>query len=346
MRKLRQVDGLPFLYHNDGGSHRRRYVGESDVKVVLSRLPKPLWKRLEKVVFRDDWGRSRTLGYTLTKSRRDIALCNLPTRLSLRQCCALHGCSPEDFGAPLRGQWPALAIRRFQLYSTLLHEIGHLQTIHPNNSQPRRKFAAEPLAEEFAQEWRGRLWSEHFEHPDPVHNAPSVEEIALVRANWAEAHLIYREAMMELSKTGSGQRLRELEPCFQRAVDLFPQHSLAQAKLGQAIYVRKISNFEAALECFRRVLAVDPCHLDANLYGAMCLSRLQQDDEAREWFGRAIKLDQYAPLCRAVFAEELARMGYEDEAERLFRAILRANPADEYTQRAFAKFTRAVVESL
>jgi hypothetical protein len=27
--------------------------------------------------------------------------------------------------------------------------------------------------------WRRRLWSKHFDHPDPVHNRPSKEELAL-----------------------------------------------------------------------------------------------------------------------------------------------------------------------
>jgi hypothetical protein len=37
------------------------------------------------------------------------------------------------------------------------------------------------LAEEFAIEWCGRLWSEPFAHPDPVHNAPGVEELRALR---------------------------------------------------------------------------------------------------------------------------------------------------------------------
>jgi hypothetical protein len=41
----------------------------------------------------------------------------------------------------------------------------------------RLKFAREKLAHEFATEWRNRLWSEPFEHADPVHDPPSAEEL-------------------------------------------------------------------------------------------------------------------------------------------------------------------------
>ena len=36
------------------------------------------------------------------------------------------------------------------------------------------------VAQEFADTRRRRLWAKHFEHPDPVHNRPSKEELALL----------------------------------------------------------------------------------------------------------------------------------------------------------------------
>jgi hypothetical protein len=43
-----------------------------------------------------------------------------------------------------------------------------------NSDEERTKagFAREKCAQEFADRWRRKLWSEHFDHPDPVHNAP------------------------------------------------------------------------------------------------------------------------------------------------------------------------------
>jgi hypothetical protein len=88
---------------------------------------------------------------------------------------------PEQFGAMPGRKWPTLAIRRFMLYNVFLHELGHLQLVNGEARSDRLKFAREKLAQEFAIEWRGRLWSEPFEHQDPVHNAPSIVELKALR---------------------------------------------------------------------------------------------------------------------------------------------------------------------
>ncbi|MFT4641906.1 MAG: tetratricopeptide (TPR) repeat protein [Verrucomicrobiales bacterium] len=340
MRKPLSPDAVAVRHHNRGSSARRPYVGEEDVRIVLERLPKPLWSRLGDVVFRDHWRRG-TLGYVSTRGRRDIVLCDLPTHLSLRKVCAKDGISPEEFGAPSVGQWPPLAIRRYQLYGTLLHEIGHLQIVHLKNSNPRRKFADEPKAEYFAQEWRGRLWAKPFDHPDPAHNPPNGAELATLRSNWAEAHQLYRHQLKSENETRerNPDRHRDGRAIYQRAVDLFPQHSLALMKLGKSLYVMKDGDpFENAFECFQRARFLDPWLPEASLCGGMCLGRLGRVDEMREWFARAILLDQHHPLNRCVFAEELARNRQLEEAERLFRAILRKHPRHDYALRAYARF--------
>jgi hypothetical protein len=33
------------------------------------------------------------------------------------------------------------------------------------------RFAREMLAQQFADDWRSALWSKHFAHSDPIHNA-------------------------------------------------------------------------------------------------------------------------------------------------------------------------------
>ena len=86
-------------------------------------------------------------------------------------------CSPKTFGAMRGKQWPRLAVRRFFLFDVFLHELGHLQIVDPDAKTDRRRFASETLAQRFANQWRCKLWSEHFDHPDPVHNPPGSEEL-------------------------------------------------------------------------------------------------------------------------------------------------------------------------
>jgi len=113
-------------------SDRKHYVFEQDVKVVLSRLPEEVYSRLRMVHFNDrSWG-VRTLGYTSRRGRREVAICALPPRVSLTRFL-VKGQSPAAFGAKHGRQWPELAVRRFLLYDVLLHEIGHLQIINPEN---------------------------------------------------------------------------------------------------------------------------------------------------------------------------------------------------------------------
>ncbi len=83
----------------------------------------------------------------------------------------------------MRGaQWPELAIQRFLLYDVFLHELGHLQVIDEKAKSARRKYAREGKAQEFAMHWCRALWREPVDHPDPVRNKPSKQEIAEVKA--------------------------------------------------------------------------------------------------------------------------------------------------------------------
>jgi hypothetical protein len=62
------------------------------------------------------------------------------------------------------------------LYDVFLHELGHLQLIDPKAQSDRRRFAGETKAQQFADEWRARLWAEPFVHPDPIHNSDVAAE--------------------------------------------------------------------------------------------------------------------------------------------------------------------------
>ena len=162
MRKIKFSTTIP-------GGDRRHYLTEEDVMVVLSRLPEETWRRLRAVHFNDRARGNRVLGY-VNKGRREIAICALPPRLSLSG--AAPGQRRQQFGAKRGEQWPPLAVRRFLLYDVLLHELGHLQIVNEKTKSERMRFAREKCAQEFADRWRRKLWSEHFDHPDPVHNAP------------------------------------------------------------------------------------------------------------------------------------------------------------------------------
>ena len=77
--------------------------------------------------------------------------------------------------------WTPGTIRAYQLCHLFLHELGHLQLVDGEARSDRLRYARERLAQEFAVEWCERLWSVPFAHPDPVHNAPSVEEMNALR---------------------------------------------------------------------------------------------------------------------------------------------------------------------
>lgn len=164
-------------------AHRLHYVNQADVAVVLSRLPEETWKRLRGVHFNDRAFGCRTLGY-VNRGRHDIALCALPRRLGISALCRKHGLSPSEFGATWGQKWPVLAVRRLMLYEVFLHEVGHLQVYDAHRPSRRLRFYREKLAEEFAFLWRRRLWSVHYDHPDPVHNQPDQTELL---ASMAEA---------------------------------------------------------------------------------------------------------------------------------------------------------------
>ena len=170
---------------------RRHFIDEEDVKVVLARLPAETYERLTAVRFSDRGG-SRAAGY-VTMGRREINLCAQPPHISLNGARDVH---PEAFGAIRGSQWPTLAVRRYFLYRVFLHELGHLQLIHPHEHADRRRFAMEPYAHEFANAWRERLWSLPFDHPDPVHNPPSAIETETVVKGWVRSHAAYKRGLV------------------------------------------------------------------------------------------------------------------------------------------------------
>ena len=181
---------------------RIHYLTPDDIRVLLSRLPEELWERLRAVHFNDQSRGARCAGY-VNMGHREIAICAFPASVSCTPFSSRQWKtpSPATFGA-LRGrQWPRLAVRRFLLYDTFLHELGHLQIVVPSAKTVRRRFASEPLARQFANRWRRALWAEHFDHPDPVHNPPVREESTSVSsAEISDAGLEHLQGLKQLER--------------------------------------------------------------------------------------------------------------------------------------------------
>ncbi len=338
-RQATSIPSLPrqieFVRH-DAALHRRHYVNEDDVKVVLSRLPAELLSRLKKVHFCDHSRGGRRLGYTTTRGRREITICALPWRVSLH---GLPASGPAETYGALRGsQWPVLAVRRLLLYGTVLHEIGHLQVILPKAKNPKRKYASEGKAREFATQWRKRLWARHYEHPDPVHNPPDVAELRALREGWAPAHLEFKRGF----HLQNAKQNRRAVAHYRKAVELYPNHVEALERLGSLSYAgydgdpRK-ENWERVAGLLRRALALDPLRDNAAVYLGMTLFRMDKRDEASEMFRYAISIDPFRDLAKTVYAEHLGYWEEHDASERLFKRIVKRNPRNDLALRYYAQ---------
>lgn len=298
-------------------------MDDTDVAVVLSRLPEAATARLRAVHFTDDARGNRRLGYTTTRGRREIALCALPPRVSLNP--AIRGPqSALTFGAVKGTQWPTLAVRRFMLYDVLLHEIGHLQTVDDAAPSARRRFADERRAQEFAEGWREELWSCHFDHADPVHNPPSAEEVGAL-PRWSEAHVAH--------KNGD----------FRRALELYPGHPQALTELAMAVVrddVKRGADLEGytrAADILRRALVVDPTSFEINMQLGWICGHLGQYEDARRYIARALRQGELSARGLSALADAHAGWGFLDESERLFEKALALEPGRARTLRDHAR---------
>jgi hypothetical protein len=329
---------VEFRFRLPGGD-RRHYVDESDVAVVLSRLPPELIGRIRVIHFSDNSRRNRRLGYTSTLGRREIALCALAPTVSLNAAIAGPETAPM-FGAVRGAQWPALAVRRFMLYDVLLHEIGHLQIVDEGARTARRKFADEKLAQSFANEWREVLWSKRFAHADPVHNPPPAEEIAAL-SRWVEAHAEY--------KRGIGVDKKVAQRHFERALGLYPDHSLALIELSHCIVAEAIRTGagarlvadarKRAVELLGRALLTDPTSFDGSLRMGWNCGHLGRYQEARRHIARALGHRRMSAVALSAIGDAHADWGFLVEAERLFQKALAAAPRNP---KILLRYARAV----
>jgi hypothetical protein len=65
------------------------------------------------------------------------------------------------------------------------------------------------LARQFANDWRRKLYSEPFDHPDPVHNAPAEAELATLSL-WERLDKTQRERLVHLVLDGPHARFPNL----------------------------------------------------------------------------------------------------------------------------------------
>ena len=75
-------------------------------------------------------------------------------------------------------------------------------------------------------------------------------------------------------------------------------------------------------------VGVVPCRAlaDAHLFLAMALARLDERDEARQQYERAIRVDPYGDTAETGLADQLSAWGENEEADALFSKLLRRDP--------------------
>jgi hypothetical protein len=284
---------------------RVHHVTADEVRVVLSRLAPEVRDRLRSVHFNDRGRGARVLGY-VNRGRREITVCACPPRMSLTRFL-VRGQTPEHFGARRGSQWPGLSIRRFLLYDVLLHELGHLQIVNSKAKETRRRFADEPLAQDFAMDWCAALWAVPFDHPDPVHNPPTPAELA--DDDWELSDLIrlatlrpQAELLQQLGRAYRRRgRLAEARAAYERAVALAPSDGWTLLLLGNSYYAE--GDWAAAADWFGRAAGLMPDRATPYWCLAEAAERQGNVKAADTYFRRAVEAEPQDRLARRKLRE-------------------------------------------
>jgi tetratricopeptide (TPR) repeat protein len=221
------------------------------------------------------------------------------------------------------------------LYDVFLHELGHLQVIDPKAKRTNRKFASETRAQGFAEHWCEELWSRPFDHPDPVHNPPSPEEIETLHEGWILANGDYKKGLLcEKSK-----QYEEAVLLLTRAIERYPGHAMAFERLGVLTYAGKgtIQSTIRSIELLGTAVRLDPTLRDATLFLGLALSSENREIEARRMFQRAMNLDYFPPIAMTMYADAIADWGYFPEAEALFQKAIRVHKTFAFALRDYGR---------
>jgi tetratricopeptide (TPR) repeat protein len=207
------------------------------------------------------------------------------------------------------------------LYDVFLHELGHIQVVDKKAKTIRRRFASETRAQEFAEHWCRELWSQPFDHPDPIHSPPSPEETDSLRDGWTAANSDYKKGLL----CEKAKRYEEAVLLLTRAVERYSGHSMALERLGVLTYAGKGTTQSTArsIVLLGTAVRLDPTLFDATLFLGLALARENQQAQARRCFERAILLDAYPPIAMSMYADSVADWGYFAEAEALFLKAIR-----------------------
>lgn len=307
---------LTFTRHPVGGD-RRFFVLEEDVRVLYARLPRGEIRHLARVRFDDLGWTTYQAGYA-SPGGREVALCALPPRVSLTRFLGPKQ-SPSEFGAVRGSQWPALAIRRYQLYHVFLRELARLEGVAPTRELDRRADAL-----------RRQLWEAGSE--PGVHAAPGEEERAAIAEHWEPAHAAYKRALLD---ERDGQPERALAG-YRTAVERFPEHALAREALGRAALEE--GEWDEALAHFDAALAADPAHPDVLLWSARAHLERGERERARTAFEGATQVHPQAAVALAFYADALASWDEPEQAELRYKKALRKDPNNALVHRHVAAF--------
>jgi tetratricopeptide (TPR) repeat protein len=221
------------------------------------------------------------------------------------------------------------------LYEVFLHELGHIQVVDKRARTTRRRFANETRAQEFAEHWRGELWSQRLDHPDPVHGPPSPEEIKTLGDRWRGSNSDYKKGLL----FEKARRYEEAVFLLTRAVEWYSDHSLALERLGVLTYAGcgTTQSTIRSIELLGRAVRLDPALFDGNLFLGFALARENRETEARRCFERAILLDKHPPLAMSMYADTVADWGYFAEAKALFQKAIKRDPKCDLAIRDYGR---------
>jgi tetratricopeptide (TPR) repeat protein len=202
-----------------------------------------------------------------------------------------------------------MAVRRFMLYDVFLHELGHLQVVDEKATSVRRKFAMETKAQQFAMYWCKRLWSEPFDHPDPVHNPPTKEEMADKDPEMTD--LLWRIRQ----KPDDVELLQRLDGLYRKG--------------------GKIEQAKVALE---KAIALAPNNAWTNFYLGNWYFERDRYSEAIPYFLKGIKLLPKLSIGYWCLAEAYGADGQLELADKYFRMAVKIEPSDKSAARKLNKW--------